>query len=256
MLSGFVQRFLLTRPPRRRRLRRLRRRQQRRLDRQQHGRAGDDPGVSKFTAEDDARAGAVQRAGAAPAGRAGPACWRWRCFVGAPALAAFEKAPRFTPYFRIAALIPLLYAVYAVFVGSANGLRRFRTQASFDVGFSTPKTDPAARARRASGSVTGAFVGFAAAAAFILVVASRVMRLPAGGEPFPMRRHRRLHGRGRRLHGAAQPRAQLRPAAAAPVRAGARPASTRPPPRPSPATTRRCARSRCCRTRRCWWSRS
>ena len=30
--------------------------------------------------------------------------------------------------------------MYAVFVGSANGLRRFRTQASFDVGFSTVKT--------------------------------------------------------------------------------------------------------------------
>ena len=34
-------------------------------------------------------------------------------------------------------------------------------------------------------SVTGAFVGFVAAAAFILIVAARVMRLPAGGEAFP-----------------------------------------------------------------------
>jgi O-antigen/teichoic acid export membrane protein len=37
-------------------------------------------------------------------------------------------------------------------------------------------------------SVTGAFVGFVAAAAAILVIASRMMRLPATGEPFPMRR--------------------------------------------------------------------
>ena len=36
--------------------------------------------------------------------------------------------------------------------------------------------------------VGGAFVGFAAAAVAIVIIASRVMRLPAGGEPFPMRR--------------------------------------------------------------------
>ena len=55
-------------------------------------------------------------------------------------IAAFEKAPRYATYFRIAAVSPFLYALYAVFIGSANGLRRFRTQASFDVGFSTAKT--------------------------------------------------------------------------------------------------------------------
>ena len=146
-------------------------------------------GVSKLTAEDDARAGAVQRAGL-----------RLQAGAGAGARAAgcsSRRADRSrrsgrrracTPYFRIAALIPLLYAMYAVFVGSANGLRRFRTQASFDVGFSTMKTilllgcalvwsvdGRVRRLRRRGGRC-------------ILVVASRVMRLPAGGEPFPIRR--------------------------------------------------------------------
>ena len=60
--------------------------------------------------------------------------------VAAPIVAAWYQTPRLTTFVRIAALIPLLYSIYAVFIGSANGLRRFRTQASFDVGFSTMKT--------------------------------------------------------------------------------------------------------------------
>jgi O-antigen/teichoic acid export membrane protein len=143
-------------------------------------------GVSKPTAEDDARAGAVQRAGLRLQGGLG-LLLALVVLGGSEWLAAFWKAPRLATYFRIVALIPLFYAVYAVFVGSANGLRRFRTQASFDVGFSTLKTI-LLLALAYVWSVKGAFVGFAAAAACIMVVASRVMRLPAGGEPFPIRR--------------------------------------------------------------------
>jgi O-antigen/teichoic acid export membrane protein len=143
-------------------------------------------GVSKPTAEDDARAGAVQRAGLRLQAGLG-LLLTLAILAGSSWLAAFWKTPRLASYFRIVALIPFLYAVYSVFVGSANGLRRFRTQASFDVGFSTMKTILLI-ALAYLWSVTGAFVGFVAAAAFILVVASRVMRLPATGEPFPMRR--------------------------------------------------------------------
>jgi O-antigen/teichoic acid export membrane protein len=139
--------------------------------------------VSKFTAEDDARAGAVQRAGVRMQAVLGLVL-AIVLFAGAPAIAAFEKAPRCASYFRIAAFIPLVYCLYTVFVGSANGLRRFRTQASFDVGFSTAKT-----VLLLGGAlvwhVSGAFLGFVAAAVFILVVASRVMRLPAAGS-FPI----------------------------------------------------------------------
>jgi stage V sporulation protein B len=83
--------------------------------------------------------------------------------------------------------------VYAVFVRSANGLRRFHTQAGFDVGFSTSKTI-LLLGLAVVWKVTGAFVGFAAAAAFILVVASRVMRLPPGGALFPTGRIARYMG--------------------------------------------------------------
>ena len=143
-------------------------------------------GVSKPTAEDDARAGAVQRAGIRLQGGLG-LLLAVIILGGSTALAAFWKTPRLATYFRIAALIPLLYAVYSVFVGSANGLRRFGTQATFDISFSTLKTILLVGLAVVA-SVTGAFIGFVAAAAIILVVAARVMRLPATGEPFPMRR--------------------------------------------------------------------
>jgi Polysaccharide biosynthesis protein len=113
--------------------------------------------VSKYTAEDDARAGAVQRAGLRMQVVLGAAL-ALAIFLGAPLIARFEEAPRYTSYFRIAAAIPFLYALYAVFVGSANGLRRFRTQASFDVGFSTAKTI-LLLGLAVLWKVTGAFVG-------------------------------------------------------------------------------------------------
>jgi stage V sporulation protein B len=142
--------------------------------------------VSKFTAEDDARAGAVQRAGLRMQAFLG-AFLALGFFLGAPLGARFMKAPEYAAYFRIAAIIPMLYAFYAVFVGTANGLRRFRAQASFDVGFSTAKTILLLGAA-VLWKVTGAFAGFAAAAVVILVVAARAMRQPRLGEPFPARR--------------------------------------------------------------------
>ncbi len=172
--------------------------------------------VSKFTAEDDARAGAVQRAGLKMQLVVGLAL-TLALFLGAPFVAALEKAPRYTQYFRIAAFIPLLYCLYAVFVGSANGLRRFRVQASFDVGFSTTKT-VLLLGLALVWKVSGAFVGFVAAAAVILFVASRVMRLPAGGTAVPARPSRGLHERRRRLLGAHERGPQLRSSAPATLR--------------------------------------
>jgi O-antigen/teichoic acid export membrane protein len=141
--------------------------------------------VSKFTAEDDARAGAVQRAALRMQLVLGVAL-ALVLFVGAPWIAELWHAPSCVPYFRIAAFIPLVYCLYTVFVGTANGLRRFQTQATFDVGFSTAKT-VLLLACAVIWKVSGAFVGFVAAAVFILIVASRVMRLPPAGE-FPTAR--------------------------------------------------------------------
>jgi len=142
--------------------------------------------VSKFTAEDDARAGAVQRAGLRMQAFVGTAV-ALALVLGAPIIARFMKAPQYVGYFRIAAIIPFLYAFYAVFVGTANGLRRFRAQATFDVGFSTAKTI-LLLAGAVAWKVAGAFAGFAAAAAIILVVAARAMRQPPAREPFPSSR--------------------------------------------------------------------
>ena len=143
--------------------------------------------VSKFTAEDDARAGAVQRAGL-----------KMQLFLGllvagafvlaAPLIATFVKAPEHVSLFRLVALIPLLYAFYSVYVGTANGLRKFRVQASFDVGFSTAKTvlllGGAVVGRMLGHSVAGAFAGFIAAALVILIIASRTIGIGGKGQAF------------------------------------------------------------------------
>jgi len=143
--------------------------------------------VSKFTAEDDVRAGEVKRAGLRMQLVLGGAIGL-AFFAFAPLFADAVKAPDYTDWFRIVAIIPFLYALYAVFVGSANGLRRFRAQAGFDVGFSTAKTVLVLGGAAALGT-SGAFAGFAAAAAVILVAAARVMGLPARtGGAFPARR--------------------------------------------------------------------
>src|SRR3569832_167399 len=101
-------------------------------------------------------------------------------FLGAPLFAAFEHAPSYVPYYRIAAFIPMLYSVYAVFIGSVNGKRQFSKQAGFDMTFSTAKTILLLGLAAVAG-VKGAFGGFARAAAFIVVVAARVVGLPRGG---------------------------------------------------------------------------
>ena len=165
--------------------------------------------VSKFTAEDDSRAGAVQRAGIQMQVALG-AVLALAIVLGAPLLADFVGAPRYTTYFRIAAAIPFLYALYAVFIGSANGLRRFRTQANFDIGFSTAKTDPPARAgRRLEGDR-----GLHRLRGRCDVHSDRrFARDAAAGQPsaVPTRPAGSLHGRGRRLRNISQPRAELRP---------------------------------------------
>ena len=145
-------------------------------------------GVSKFTAEDDRRAEAVKRSGLQIMAVVGVVlCAAF--FLGAPLFAAFEHAPSYVPYYRIAAFIPMLYSVYAVFVGSVNGKRQFRTQAGFDMTFSTAKTILLLGLAAVAG-VKGAFGGFALAAVVIVVVAALVVGLPRGDRDvnFPIRR--------------------------------------------------------------------
>ncbi len=147
--------------------------------------------VSKFTSEDDTRADAVKAAGLRMQALLGTAVGLG-FFLAAPLLAEFTHAPGHVTWFRLVAAIPLIYAFYSVFVGSANGLRRFHVQAGFDIAFSTMKTIlllGGAVAGRAMGHpVTGAFLGFIAAALLILIVAALVMKLPRSGDVFSMKR--------------------------------------------------------------------
>jgi stage V sporulation protein B len=142
--------------------------------------------VSKFTAEDETRVDAVKAAGLKLQLIIGSAL-ALAIVLAAPLVASLYKHPEFTAWFRLAALIPFIYALYSVFVGSANGQRRFRTQAGFDMGFSATKT-VLLLAGAAVAGVTGAFAGFVAAALVILVVSAMVMRLPrpGTGPAFPM----------------------------------------------------------------------
>jgi stage V sporulation protein B len=145
--------------------------------------------VSKFTSEDDRRADAVKLAGLKlqliVGGLLGLVF-----FASAPLFARYYKHPEFTPLFRIVALIPLLYSIYSVFVGSANGLRRFRAQAGFDITFSTTKTILVAAGALVAG-VAGALSGWVMTALLVLVLSAVVMRLPRqqpAGAVFPVKR--------------------------------------------------------------------
>jgi O-antigen/teichoic acid export membrane protein len=147
--------------------------------------------VAKFTAEDDTRIDAVKRAGLVMQSFVGVAA-ALVFVLGAPWIADFANAPGYVGWFRMAGAVPLLYSFYTVFVGSANGQRQFRLQASFDVTFSTMKTIlllGGAVAGRASGhAVTGAFLGFIAAAVLILIISAAKVGLPRGPLRFPASR--------------------------------------------------------------------
>ncbi len=144
-------------------------------------------GVSKFTAEDDARVDAVKRAGLRLQLLVG-AVLGLGFFLAAPLIASIYRHDAFVRWFRLVAPIPFLYSLYSVFIGSANGQRRFHVQAGFDISFSTIKTVLLVAGSMAVG-LAGALGGFVAAAALILVAAALVIGMPrAGGAAFPMRR--------------------------------------------------------------------
>lgn len=130
--------------------------------------------VSRFTARDDGQAGAVKLA-----------ALKLQVLIGggvaaafalaAPLVARFERDPSLTPYLRIAAIIVLCYAFYAVFVGSANGLRRFGLQAGLDATYATIRCALIVGLAALGFGVGGAVSGFAAASLVIIVVAAALL---------------------------------------------------------------------------------
>jgi O-antigen/teichoic acid export membrane protein len=130
--------------------------------------------VSRFTAEGGSDAGAVKAAGLRMQVALGGAAALVFAAV-APAIAAFERDPGLTPYLRLAAAVVLCYAFYSVFVGSANGQRRFGAQAGLDALYATLRGALIVGLAAAGWAVWGALAGFVAASAVIVAVAATVV---------------------------------------------------------------------------------
>jgi len=143
--------------------------------------------VSKYVAEDEDRAAAVKVAALRVQAVIG-GCLAALYFALSGLLATLLSDSRLTRYFRITAVIILAYAIYAVFIGTLNGLKRFSSQAGFDMTFATLKTASIlvlAGLGYGVAEVLGAFSGSAVAICLVAAVVVGV-RNPTGVR-FPWR---------------------------------------------------------------------
>lgn len=143
--------------------------------------------VSKFTAEDEERTGAVKAAALKLQLVLGGGVAATFALI-APGIAAFERDPSLTPYLRLASGIVLCYAFYAVFVGSANGLKRFGTQAGLDALYATIRGVLIVGLAAAGFAVWGAVSGFVIASFVILIVSLVVVGVGDLKVGFPSKR--------------------------------------------------------------------
>jgi len=142
--------------------------------------------VSKRVSEDEALAPARLRQGLT-----------LQLFVGvglaigliglAPLLADIAYDDELTKLLRIAAIVPLCYALYAALVGSLNGRRMFLHQAGLDITFSTVRTVAILGAALLGFGAAGAISGFAFGALTILIVALFVVGIGRAGDKLPVR---------------------------------------------------------------------
>lgn len=95
-------------------------------------------------------------------------------FLAAPIVAKFLGDERLVNYLRLASLITLCYSFYAVFTGYFNGRRKFLTQASLDMSYSTFKLAFIVLLVWMGLGVAGAIGGFALAAASVLALSAIV----------------------------------------------------------------------------------
>ena len=86
-------------------------------------------------------------------------------YLAAPHIAG-SQTQLVTPM-RVAAIIPFVYAIYSVFMGTLNGEKRFAEQALLDAGFTTMKVVGVLAFAYVLKTTTGCFIGFAAAAAAV-----------------------------------------------------------------------------------------
>ena len=104
--------------------------------------------------------------------------------LAAPLIAWWGKTPDLLPSLRLSAGVILCYALYAVFVGAANGAREFHKQAGLDITFTTLRAGLVLGFAVLFGTVLGAVGGFVLAAAIIFAVAVGVVGIrPADKRP-------------------------------------------------------------------------
>jgi stage V sporulation protein B len=93
-------------------------------------------------------------------------------FLLAPVMAAYLNDGRLTNDLRLASLITLSYAFYAVFIGYFNGQKKFFQQAAVDMAYSTLKLGYIVLFVWLGFGVMGAVGGFALAAASVLALSA------------------------------------------------------------------------------------
>jgi stage V sporulation protein B len=143
--------------------------------------------ISKFSAQEPDKARAVQAAGL-----------RMHVWVGLPIAIGFVAlSPIVSEYMilderktgplMLAGLIVGGYSFYAVFVGTANGLRQFTKQAGLDVTFATLRVAGLIGMAMAGLGVLGVIAGWVAAVALILCAAAVWVGLPRTKEKLPVK---------------------------------------------------------------------
>jgi stage V sporulation protein B len=134
--------------------------------------------VSKYISQEESKADSVKRTALKlqlPVGGGLALAF----FLLAPVLSGHLNEPRLANNLRLASLITLSYSFYAVFTGFFNGQKRFLTQASLDMTYSTLKLAFIVVLVWLGYGVAGGVGGFALAAACVLAVSAFSAR---GGE--------------------------------------------------------------------------
>jgi stage V sporulation protein B len=142
--------------------------------------------VSRFSAQEPGKARAIQAAGL-----------RMHLVVGLPIAFAFIALSPLVSWFlndddklqplMMAGLIVGGYSFYAVFIGTANGLRMFQKQAGLDVSFATLRVAGIIGMATAGFGVVGIIGGWVAAVALILCAAVAWIGLPRTTERHPIK---------------------------------------------------------------------
>ena len=146
--------------------------------------------VSRFVAQSEDKAKAIQRAGLMMHLCIGiPVSLAF--IAGSPLIAWLLGDQGKTHLFMLAGLVVLAYSFYAVFVGTLNGRKEFHKQAGLDMTSATLRAGGILGMASAGLGVAGAVSGWVGAAGAMLVIACFVVGVPLGrnrsAETFPLR---------------------------------------------------------------------